>query len=146
MKLSAVLFEKGLRVYSAQETDPVLEAVEKLVMHNIGALAVVNSEGRLVGVFSERDILRLVSKTAGELKSLAVGKFMTREVITGKPDDDVDDSLAKMTANRIRHLPVLSDGRLTGMISIGDLVKARLDESEFHKAQMENLVLGRYPA
>jgi CBS domain-containing protein len=51
-----------------------------------------------------------------------------------------------MTAHRIRHLPVISDGRLTGMISIGDLVKARLDESEFHKAQMENLVLGRYPA
>jgi CBS domain-containing protein len=85
MKLSAVLFEKGLKVHTANESDPVLGAVEKLVMHNIGALAVVNTDGRLVGVFSERDILRLVSKTAGELKSLTVGKFMTRDVVTGSP-------------------------------------------------------------
>ena len=146
MKLSEVLTEKGSQVHTALETDPVLFAVETLVTHNIGALAILDVGDRLAGVFSERDILRLVSKTAGELTALKVGQFMTKDVVTGTPSDDVDDSLARMTLKRIRHLPVIERGRLVGMISIGDLVKARLVETEFHKQQMENLVLGRYPA
>lgn len=146
MKLSEVLSEKGSRVYTAQESDPVLFAVEALVSHNIGALAILDAGERLCGIFSERDILRLVSKTAGELTALKVGQFMTRDVVVGAPGDDVDDSLARMTVKRIRHLPVLERGRLVGMISIGDLVKARLIETEHQKQQMENLVLGRYPA
>lgn len=146
MKLSDVLFEKGTRVYSSWETDPVLTAVETLVSNNIGALAILNREGRLTGIFSERDILRLVSKNAGQLAKLAVCDFMTKDVITGTPDDTVDEAMARMTQNRIRHLPVLNSDKLIGMISIGDLVKAQLEETEHHKKQMENLVLGRYPA
>ncbi len=146
MKLSEILAEKGTQIYSAQAGDPVLSAVETLVTHNVGALAVLDTEGELCGIFSERDILRLVSKTAGELRDLKVGAFMTREVITGTPDDDLEDSLARMTMKHIRHLPVVQRGRLLGMISIGDLVKARLIETEFLNQQMENLVLGRYPA
>ncbi|MCB9357316.1 MAG: CBS domain-containing protein [Calditrichaeota bacterium] len=146
MKLSEVLAEKGTQIYSARADDPVLSAVETLVSHNIGALAIVDAEGRLCGIFSERDILRLVSKTAGELQSLKVGSFMTHEVIVGAPDDDVEDSLARMTMKHIRHLPVVSNRNLLGMVSIGDLVKARLVETEYLNQQMENLVLGRYPA
>ncbi|MBK6911639.1 MAG: CBS domain-containing protein [bacterium] len=146
MKLAEVLFEKGTRVHMAHESDPVLSAVETLVSHNIGALAILDTSDRLVGIFSERDILRLISRNAGELVKLKVGEFMTRDVITGKPDDTVDEAMATMTSHRIRHLPVVNHSGLVGMISIGDLVKARLDETEYHKQQMENLVLGRYPA
>jgi len=146
VKLAEVLFEKGTRVHSVYETDPVLSAVEQLVSHNIGALAILDADDQLVGIFSERDILRLVSRNAGELVKLKVGEFMTRNVVTGTPEDSVEESMAKMTAHRIRHLPILNSVGLVGMISIGDLVKARLEETEYHKQQMENLVLGRYPA
>lgn len=146
MKLSEVLFEKGTRVHTAYEADPVLSAVEMLVSNNIGALAILNAESNLSGIFSERDILRLVSSNASELSRLKVGDFMTRDIITGHPDDCVESAMSKMTEKRIRHLPILNHGRLMGMISIGDLVKSRLEETEYHKQQMENLVLGRYPA
>lgn len=146
MKLSEVLFEKGTRVYTAQESDPVLSAVETLVSHNIGALAILDSENNLVGIFSERDILRLVSRNAGQLAKLTVGEFMTSDVVTGHPEQSVDEAMSRMTEKRIRHLPIIQHRKLVGMISIGDLVKARLEETEYHKQQMENLVLGRYPA
>ena len=146
MKLSEVLFEKGTRVYTANESDPVLSAVETLVSHNLGALAILDHNNMLAGIFSERDILRLVSRNAGQLASLTVGEFMTRNVVTGNPDDTVDEAMSKMTERRIRHLPVIQHGRLLGMISIGDLVKSQLEETEYHKQQMENLVAGRYPA
>jgi len=146
VKLSDVLFEKGTRVHTAWETDQVLKAVETLVTYNIGALAILDREGHLTGIFSERDILRLVSKNAGQLAKLAVGEFMTQKVITGTPEDTVDEAAARMTENRIRHLPILSNEKLIGMISIGDLVKSQLEETEHHKKQMENLVLGKYPA
>ena len=146
MKLSEVLFEKGTRVYSAHESDPVLTAVEMLVSHNIGALAVLSADNVLAGIFSERDILRLVSRNAGQLAKLNVGEFMTRNVVTGTPEDSVDEAMSRMTEKRIRHLPIVQHGRLVGMISIGDLVKSRLEETEYHKQQMENVVLGRYPA
>ena len=146
MKLSEVLFEKGTRVYSAHETDPVLAAVETLVSHNIGALAILSGDGVLAGIFSERDILRLVSRNAGQLAKLTVGEFMTRDVVVGAPEDSVEAAMSRMTEKRIRHLPIVHHGRLVGMISIGDLVKSRLEETEYHKQQMENLVLGRYLA
>lgn len=146
MKLSEVLFEKGTRVYSAHESDPVLSAVEMLVSHNIGALAILSGDNVLSGIFSERDILRLVSRNAGQLAKLSVGEFMTRDVVTGAPEDSVEEAMSRMTEKRIRHLPIVQHGRLVGMISIGDLVKSRLEETEYHKQQMENLVLGKYPA
>jgi CBS domain-containing protein len=146
MKLSEVLFEKGTRVYTATETEPVLSAVETLVSHNIGALAIIDSHGELVGIFSERDMLRLVSKNAGQLTRLTIEEFMTRDVVTGLPEETVDSAMTKMTERRIRHLPILHHGKLVGMISIGDLVKAQLEEAEHHKRQMENVVLGKYPA
>ena len=146
MKLSEVLFEKGTRVYSAHESDPVLSAVETLVSHNIGALAILSADGVLAGIFSERDILRLVSRNAGQLAKLTVGEFMTRDVVVGAPEDSVEAAMSRMTEKRIRHLPIVQHGRLVGMISIGDLVKSRLEETEYHKQQMESVVLGRYPA
>ena len=146
MKLSEVLFEKGTRVYTDHEIEPVLSVVEKLVFNNIGALAILNASGELTGIFSERDMLRLISKNAGQLAKLTVGEFMTRDVVTGLPEDTVDHAMSKMTERRIRHLPILHHEKLIGMISIGDLVKAQLEETEHHKQQMENVVLGKYPA
>jgi CBS domain-containing protein len=147
MKLSDILKEKGRTVHTARHDESVSVAIQKLVANNIGALAILDQNNQLVGIFSERDILRLISKNADALAALKISDFMTANVVSGYPEDDSDASQSKMHTYRIRHLPVVNnDGALVGMISQGDLVKARLDQVEFHNTQMEGLVSGKYPA
>jgi len=147
MKLFEILEEKGTRVYTGYADESVAVAIRKLVAHNIGALAILDADEKLVGIFSERDILRLISITSDTLSGFKISDYMTRHVVSGHPDDDAEETQAKMHTSRIRHLPVLdSEAKLIGMISQGDLVKARLDQVEFHNSQMEGLVTGKYPA
>ena len=147
MKLSEILDEKGRTVHTARHNESVSVAIQKLVANNIGALAILDENDQLVGVFSERDILRLISVTSDKLASFKIADYMSREVVSGDSEDDVEYSQSIMHSSRIRHLPVVNQqGRLVGMISQGDLVKARLDQVEFHNVQMENLVIGKYPA
>ena len=147
MRLSEVLAEKGSDVVTARNDESVGAAIQKLVAHNIGALAIVDAANRLVGIFSERDILRLISNTPEALAGFRISDHMTRNVITASLEDNVDESQARMFSNRIRHLPVLNqNGNLIGMISMGDLVKARLDQVEFENNHLEGIVSGKYPA
>jgi CBS domain-containing protein len=147
MKLTDILADKGHEVHTARPDDSISSAIQKLVVNNIGALAILDVQDQLVGIFSERDILRLISKTPDALAKLRIQDYMTRNVITGAPDDTISDCQTKMHTSRIRHLPVLNkDDSLAGMISQGDLVKARLDQVEFENEQMEGMVTGKYPA
>ncbi len=147
MKLFEILEEKGMTVYTARMEESVSVAIQKLVANNIGALAILNAEDKLVGIFSERDILRLISIIPSALAGFKISDYMTRHVLSGHPEDDVDETQGKMHTNRIRHLPILdNEEKLIGMISQGDLVKARFDQVEFQNSQMEGLVTGRYPA
>ena len=119
----------------------VLEAIRTLVDRNIGSLVVVDGE-RTIGIFTERDILRLAARSPGKLDATKVGDVMTRDPVTAALHDQFDDVMELMTRNRIRHLPVMDAGRLAGIVSIGDLVKACLDLTEQENVQLRDYIGG----
>jgi len=127
VKLSAVLAAKGTKVFTIVPSASIQEAIQELAAANIGALIVVDGRGAPIGILSERDVIRRMA-AATEVRSAKVGDLMTSPITTGHPDDDADSVLRTMTARRFRHLPVVDDGQLVGMVTIGDLVKAELTE------------------
>jgi CBS domain-containing protein len=138
MLLKEILEVKGHNVLSIAPSATVADVVETLVAHNCGALVVCDGD-QMVGIISERDVLRAVSSGSDPLDQVAVETRMTRDVITGSPNDNINDIMGLMTKNRIRHLPVLEDGALAGMISIGDIVKF-----QHQKLTVENHMLMTY--
>ena len=127
MKLMDVLAAKGTRVYTITTSATVQEAIKALADANIGALIVVGVGGTPIGILSERDVIRRMA-SATEVRSANVGDLMSSPIVTGSPSDDADAVLRMMTVRRFRHLPVLDEGELIGMVTIGDLVKAELLE------------------
>jgi CBS domain-containing protein len=127
-KVSDVLRHKGDRVVTLMPQQTVAAAVQLLTKNRIGAAPVVDEQGRVVGIVSERDIIRGMSENAGALLALPVDQLMTREVKTCVPEDRLVDLMRVMTLQRIRHLPVVHNGALCGIVSIGDVVKQRLEE------------------
>ena len=125
MKLENVLAVKGSRIETCALTDTVRDVIAHLKAANVGALVVVDG-GRPVGIISERDIARAVDGESN-VPSLPVQSLMTREVVFGAPGDDVAAVLDTMTANHFRHLPVVLDGELVGIVPTGDLVRAELN-------------------
>ena len=138
MLLKEILEAKGHDVLTIEPTASVAAAVEELVANNCGSLVVCDGD-KMVGIFSERDVLRTIAGINQPLAEIRVEDRMTREVITGSPHDNVNDTMGLMTKNHIRHLPVLEDGALAGMISIGDVVKA-----QHQKLTIENHMLMTY--
>jgi CBS domain-containing protein len=142
MRLQEILDRKGHDVITITPDRSVLQAVELLVEHNIGGVVVVE-EGSLVGILTERDVLRLTARTPGALDALTVAETMTRELVTGLADDDMLDVMGLMTRRRIRHLPILDEGRLAGIVSIGDLVNACRRTAEEENQHMREYIQGR---
>lgn len=126
MKISRILGEKGHDVHTIPPDRTVLEAMDVLVERDIGSLVVVDGDD-LRGIITERDILRLGADGPERLSSVTVEEAMTSELVTCAPDDDVDAVMETMTRRRIRHLPVVEDDELRGLVSIGDAVKATLE-------------------
>ena len=135
MKISAILATKGMSVITVRPEQSLSEAIALLSKHNIGALVVVDSANKPVGILSERDIVR---KTAEDhdVFSAPISQVMTRKLVTGNPHDEVHSVLLTMTDRRFRHLPVVEEGKLVGIVSIGDLVKAQLNE---YKGEIDTL-------
>jgi CBS domain-containing protein len=129
MNIASLLASKGRKVITIQSTEAVRYAVELLADHNIGALVVVDRGANLVGIVSERDIVRAAAKNE-QVFSTAIGSLMTRDVVIGVPQDDLASVAHTMTERHIRHLPVMEHGQLIGMVSIGDIVKAQRDQYE----------------
>jgi len=128
MKISDVLRTKGSAVITVAPHETITSLLGVLVQHNIGAV-VVSSDGVAVdGIVSERDVVRQLHARGPELLVAPVSAIMTAKVVTCAPDDELADVGALMTENRIRHLPVVIDGRLAAIVSIGDIVKARMDQ------------------
>jgi CBS domain-containing protein len=127
MQLREVLEHKGRKVYSCTPDESLEEVVHRLVEHNIGSLVVLE-HGRMVGIITERDILRACHDGCAMLQRELVVDRMTPRPITLSPDHDICQAMDLMTERRIRHLPVVEQEQLLGMISIGDLVKAQQDE------------------
>ncbi|HYH32952.1 MAG TPA: CBS domain-containing protein [Pseudonocardia sp.] len=141
MRIADVLRNKGNAVATVAPDATVADLVGELAAHNVGALPVVDG-GRLVGIVSERDVVRRLHAGGRGLLEARVAEIMTTEVTTCTPNDDVTDLAAVMTARRFRHLPVVVEDELTGIVSIGDLVKARIDLLESERAQLQNYIAG----
>lgn len=122
-----ILQYKGSRVWAVNPADTVLQALGIMAEREIGAVLVLE-EGRLVGILSERDYARRVVLVGRSSRDSAIRDVMTRNLITVTPEQKIDDCLALMTNARVRHLPVIDDERVVGLISIGDLVRARIEE------------------
>ncbi len=137
MFISDVLHTKGSRVVKVRTTDTVQTAVNEMAAQRIGAVVVENEWMRHAGIFSERDFMNAVAEHGALALTLPVETIMSSTLVTCRPSDRLDTALAAMTMAKIRHLPVVEDGRLVGIVSIGDLVKHRLDE----KALEANVLL-----
>jgi CBS domain-containing protein len=137
MSISEVLHGKGHQVVKVRTTDSVETAVRKLSDQRIGAVVVEDQWMRHAGVFSERDFVNAVAEHGASVLGFPVEKLMSAPVVTCRLNDSIDTALAAMTMARIRHLPVVDNGHLVGIVSIGDLVKHRLDE----KALEANVLL-----
>lgn len=137
MLIAHVLRDKGADVHTLPASATLQQAAEELNARRVGALVVVDAEGALIGVFSERDLVREVARRGTVALSTEVGVAMTRNVITAHPNETIDDCLSRMTDRRIRHLPVVDERQLTGIVSIGDLVKHRIAAAEAESAAMQ---------
>jgi len=128
-------------VHTIEPTASVFEAVERMAQKNIGALLVLE-HGRIVGMLTERDYARKVVLMARSSKDTPLREIMTTSVIYVRPDQTSEECMALMTQSRVRHLPVIDDGRLSGLISIGDLVKGIISEQKFIIEQLQQYITG----
>jgi CBS domain-containing protein len=140
--VAQLLRTKGQQVLSVSPDMPVFEALGVMADKNVGALLVVEGE-RLVGVFSERDYARKVILKGKSSKDTPVQEIMSSHVLYVRPEQTIEDCMALMTDKRVRHLPVMEEGRVVGVISIGDVVKAIIAEQEFIIEQLQNYITGR---
>lgn len=132
---------KGYEVWAVTPDSTVYEALKVMADKNIGALIVVDGD-RVTGIFSERDYARKVVLQGKLSIDTQVREIMTGEVISVRPDQSIQDCMALMTQGRVRHLPVLDEGRLKGLVSIGDVVRAVVSEQEFMINQLERFIGG----
>ncbi|MGV0633072.1 CBS domain-containing protein [Mycolicibacillus trivialis] len=139
MRIADVLRNKGSAVATVTPQTTVAELLAGLAEHNIGAMVVVDSGG-VVGIASERDVVRKLHRFGAELLNRPVSDIMTALVATCGPADQVDDLSELMTEKRVRHIPVLEDGRLTGIVSIGDVVKTRMEELHAEREQLHDYI------
>ncbi len=139
MQVSDILKTKGSHVTTVREADKVESVVYLLAEKRLGAVVVEDGWAKLAGIFSERDLVNALAKRGTEIMHLPVSELMTTHVLTCAPTDRVEAVMARMTQNRIRHLPVLHDGKLAGIVSIGDLVHSRLDEKELEAGVLLDL-------
>lgn len=129
MILEQILKEKGGQVYSVAESATLKEAANLLDARRVGAMVILNEAGGVIGVISERDIIRNIARIGAAALTCTVGEVMTRNVVTARAHQTLEAAMDQMTDRRIRHLPVVEGGRLLGVISIGDLVKWRIAEA-----------------
>ncbi|WP_163511836.1 CBS domain-containing protein [Fodinicola acaciae] len=146
MRINDILRGKGTEVATITPQAPIAQLLTLLAAHNVGALPVVASDASVdissgshpvVGMASERDVVRRLNDNGVGLLDRPVGDIMSTTVTTCRPDDAVDDIMRVMTNRRIRHVPVVEDGQLVGIVSIGDIVKSRISELEEHRSHLE---------
>ena len=142
MNVESILRSKGKTVTTVLPQATIRDAVSLLRRHAIGALVVSADGKRVDGILSERDIVHALDDHGTALLDDRVEALMTRRVVTCTPADSLEDLMAQMTERRVRHIPVLRDGALAGIVSIGDVVKHRLDEIEFEAKELRSFIAG----
>jgi CBS domain-containing protein len=140
MNIATILATKGDKVVTVRADQSIRDALRLLAQHNIGALVVVDAGLRPIGILSERDIVRAAAKNEAVFP-LLVSQLMTRDLVLGSPGDDLGAVGQTMVHRRIRHLPVVDGGKLVGMISIGDVVKAQRDQYQGEVDTLQTIVM-----
>jgi CBS domain-containing protein len=130
MSVAEILRRKGRHVSTARSIDTVEAAIRQLYDERIGALVVLDRWGKIVGMFSERDAIHALAQHGSDALKYEVHELMTPDITTCTPTDRIDTVMEVMSVHRVRHLPVMAEDKLVGIVSIGDLVKQRLDEKE----------------
>jgi CBS domain-containing protein len=140
MNVAAILRQKGRAVSTASPSMTLLEVADKLAAKRIGAIVVVGARGEVAGIISERDIVRVLAQAGPQCLSRPVSETMTRQVVTCQETDTLEELMSMMTERRFRHLPVVTDGALVGIISIGDVVKHHVAEVEMEASAMREYI------
>ncbi len=143
MKVADLLKDKGKSVITITPDEPVFSAMGKLIENQIGSLVVIDAEKKLVGIISERDIMRAAYSDFDTLKSKQVSQLMSTNIIIAIPEDDIDYIMGIMTQNRIRHVPIVTKDGIIGIISIGDIVKYQLEEFQVKNRYLEEYMYGQ---
>jgi CBS domain-containing protein len=142
MLVRDVLESKGRHMVTIDCDATVSEAIAKLVQHNIGSLPVVEGEGQLIGIFSERDVLRIIHNRGEGFGRLPICDVMTRNPVTCQLDDDVDDVMGKMSERHIAKVPVTTGSQLVGIVSVGDVIKALHDKVHTENQHLMSYIHG----
>ena len=141
MNVRNILKNKGSAVVTAGQEDTLQRIARLIADHRIGAVVVVDAEGGPMGIVSERDIVNALAAFGAAVLAMPAERVMTRALITCSRDQTADELLSVMTASRVRHLPVVEDGGLLGIVSIGDVVKMKLDEAAAEVGQLREYVM-----
>ncbi|MBK8507488.1 MAG: CBS domain-containing protein [Candidatus Competibacter sp.] len=131
MRLKEILTNKGGQPVTVSEDSTVGSAIRTMNQHRVGSVMVQGQNGEPIGILTERDVVRLYAQGETDFETMVVKDWMTTDMTTGQPDDSVSEVLAIMTVKRFRHLPVVEETRMVGVVSLGDLVKAQLEEIAF---------------
>jgi CBS domain-containing protein len=140
MTVAVILKHKGSQVETLRPGTTLQQTVTLLAAKRIGAAIVVGAQGEVAGVISERDVVNALAQHGAAAMSLAIDKFMTRDVVTCRMTDSADDLMEVMTRGRFRHVPVVEGGRLVGIVSIGDIVKRRIEDSDLERHAMREYI------
>jgi len=140
MSVQDILKSKGTQIYAVNEDAPLREAIQVLNGRNIGVVMVTNTKGDLSGILSERDIIRRSLAQETGFRDELVSKSMTKNVLTVTPQTSVDQVMEIMTTSRIRHVPVLDEGTLVGLVSIGDIVKQKIADAEHEADELRQYI------
>jgi CBS domain-containing protein len=142
MTVAAILRHKGREVFTVHPSATIAEVADVLMQRGIGAVLVVDEARQLLGVVSERDIVRGLSANGAATLEMTAGQLMTRPLQTASPQTTIIDAMRKMTVGRFRHVPVMENGDLVGLVSIGDVVKARIMEQEEEVDSLKAYIAG----
>ncbi|WP_374651636.1 CBS domain-containing protein [Dongia sp.] len=141
MTVASILKQKPDRLISVSESASLADVAAVLTRENIGAVPVLAANGEMIGIISERDIVRQIAREGSGVLSRTVSSMMTKSVVCCAPEDSVASTMALMTERRFRHLPVRSNGRIVGMISIGDVVKRRVEDAEREAESLRDYIV-----
>ena len=140
MNAATILKFKGGGVFTTTANKSLLEIAKLLAQHGIGCIVILGDDDKIVGIVSERDLMRAIGQAGGKVLDKPVSDFMTKSVVTAREADTVDQLMSEMTMHRFRHMPVVERGQLLGLVSIGDLVKIHVAEVEFESSAMRQYI------
>jgi len=146
MKAKDILAVKGSRVITTHQDNTVMEAIALFFINRVGSLIIVDEHDHIKGILAPNDILKAVHTDLDNIRQAKVSQYMSKDLIVAKPDDKVDYIQAVMTENRVRHIPIMDQGKLLGIVSIGDVVKAQLKEMDVEIQYLKEYMEGKYPA